>query len=113
MRRSHRRLPVPPTGEGGRVPRVTSVEVFRLSLPLVHAFQTSSHRKSHLEHILVRLTDADGAVGWGEIASPSDPYYCAETAESCRLTVERHLAPALLGADWDHPSDAGARWARI
>jgi O-succinylbenzoate synthase len=95
------------------VPRVTTIEAFRVSLPLVHAFQTSSHRKSHLEHILLRVAGADGAVGWGEIASPSDPYYCAETVDICRLTVERYLAPALLGRDWDHPSEVRELWARV
>jgi o-succinylbenzoate synthase len=95
------------------MPRVTTVEAFLVSMPLVRAFQTSSHRKSHLEHILLRVGDTDGAVGWGEIASPSDPYYCAETVDSCRLTVERYLAPALLGAEWDHPSQVGALWARV
>ncbi|WP_329234392.1 o-succinylbenzoate synthase [Actinoallomurus sp. NBC_01490] len=95
------------------MPRVTTVEAFRLSLPLVHAFQTSSHRKTHLEHILVRVADADGAVGWGEIASPSDPYYCSETVDICRLTLQRYLAPALRGADWDHPVQVGALWKRI
>jgi len=95
------------------VPRVTTVEAFRVSLPLVHAFQTSSHRKSHLEHILVRVEDEDGAVGWGEIASPTDPYYSAETVDICWLTLQRYLAPALLGASWDHPVEVGARWARV
>jgi o-succinylbenzoate synthase len=95
------------------VPRVTTVEAFRVSLPLVHAFQTSSHRKTHLEHILVRVGDEDGAAGWGEIASPSDPYYCAETVDICWLTLERHLAPVLSGAAWDHPAEVGALWARI
>ena len=95
------------------MPRVTEIEAFRLSLPLVHAFQTSSHRKSHLEHILLRVRDEDGAVGWGEVASPSDPYYSAETVDICRLTLRRYLAPALRGASWDHPVEVGARWARI
>ncbi|GLY76465.1 o-succinylbenzoate synthase [Actinoallomurus iriomotensis] len=95
------------------MPRVTTVEAFRLSLPLVHAFQTSSHRKTHLEHILVRVADADGAVGWGEIASPSDPYYCSETVDICWLTLQRYLAPALRGADWDHPAQVRALWKRV
>lgn len=95
------------------MPRVIRVEAFRVSLPLVHAFQTSSHRKSRLEHILLRVADEDGGVGWGEIASPSDPYYCAETVDGCRLIVERYLAPALLGAEWDHPSQVGALWAKV
>lgn len=95
------------------MPAVASVEAFRLSLPLVHSFQTSSHRKSHLEHILVRVTGEDGTAGWGEIASPSDPYYCPETVDTCWAVLRRYLAPALVGARWDHPSEAGRVWARV
>jgi o-succinylbenzoate synthase len=95
------------------VPRVAAFEAFRVSLPLVHAFQTSSHRKSRLEHILVRVRDEDGATGWGEIASPSDPYYTAETSDICWLMTERYLAPALLGAAWEHPAEVGRLWERI
>lgn len=95
------------------MPTVAAVEAFRVSLPLVHTFQTSSHRKSHLEHIVVRVTDADGAEGWGEIASPSDPYFCPETVETCWMMLRRYLAPALIGASWDDPSEAGRAWARI
>jgi O-succinylbenzoate synthase len=95
------------------MPRVAGFEAFRVSLPLVHAFQTSSHRKSRLEHILVRVRDEDGATGWGEIASPSDPYYSAETADICWLMAERYLAPALLGVAWEHPAEVAALWARI
>jgi O-succinylbenzoate synthase len=95
------------------VTRVSRIEAFRVSLPLVHEFQTSSHRKSHLEHILVRAEAADGAVGWGEIASPSDPYYCSETVDECWWMLERYLGPALLGVEWDDPAAVGERWARI
>lgn len=95
------------------MPKVSKIEAFRLSLPLVRAFQTSSHRKAYLEHILIRAQDGDGTVGWGEIASPSDPYYCPETVEDCLLMVDRYLAPVLLEADWEHPTDVGAAWARI
>lgn len=93
--------------------RIHTVEAFRVSLPLVHSFQTSSHRKTHLEHIVVRITDADGAVGWGEIASPSDPYYCPETVDTCLLVLRRYLAPALLDGEWGHPAQAGDVWARV
>ncbi len=93
--------------------RVTRFEAFRVSLPLVHAFETSSHRKSHLEHILIRVESPCGAVGWGEIASPTDPYYCPETVDDCWTTVERYLAPALLGCEWEHPSDVPELWSEI
>lgn len=83
---------------------IDRVELRRVRLPLVHRFRTSSHAKRELEHILVTLTDADGAVGWGEIASPSGPFYSAETVESCWAVARSFLAPMLLETAWEHPS---------
>ncbi len=86
--------------------RVERIDLYQVSLPLVHEFETSSHRKGRIEHILVRLTDEDQRTGWGECASPSDPYYCGESVDTCWLMLSRYLAPALLGARWETPEDA-------
>ncbi|MGE3820818.1 MAG: o-succinylbenzoate synthase [Isosphaeraceae bacterium] len=68
-------------------------------LPLVRTFRTSSSTKSHLDHILVRV-ESEGIAGWGECASPSDPYYCPETVETCWHLLQDFLAPAVLGHEW-------------
>ncbi|TQM10721.1 o-succinylbenzoate synthase [Pseudonocardia kunmingensis] len=93
--------------------RVDRVELLAVRLPLVREFETSSHRKSYLEHVLVRVQDADGAVGWGEIASPSGPFFAAETVETCWAIASAHLVPALLGGEWEHPAQAAALWSRV
>ncbi|TDD70982.1 o-succinylbenzoate synthase [Jiangella aurantiaca] len=93
--------------------RVTHASLHLVRLPLVHRFRTSSHAKDHLDHILVRLTDASGAVGWGEIASPTDPFYSPETVDTCWLVAERYLLPSLVGAHWDDPAEVGGLWARV
>jgi O-succinylbenzoate synthase len=93
--------------------RVERVELLQVRLPLVREFETSSHRKSYLEHVLVRVEDTDGAVGWGEIASPSGPFYAPETVETCWSIATGHLVPRLLGATWDHPAHAPALWAAV
>ena len=49
--------------------RIERLRIFEVRLHLVHSFQTSSHRKSGLTHLLVAATDTDGRTGWGEIAS--------------------------------------------
>lgn len=92
---------------------MSRIEAFRISLPLVHSFATSSHRKSFLEHILLRLETGDGVVGWGEIASPSDPYYCPETVDTCWFMLRHYLGPALLNHSWEHPEEAAHAWQRI
>ncbi|MBL7259505.1 o-succinylbenzoate synthase [Paractinoplanes lichenicola] len=93
--------------------RIQSIEMFRVRLPLVHEFTTSSHAKRSLEHILVALTATDGTVGWGEIASPSGPFYSAETVESCWAVARDHLAPIVLRTDWDHPATLAAALAKV
>lgn len=92
---------------------VEQVDLYLVKLPLVRPFTTSSHTKDHLEHIIVRVRTADGAEGWGECASPSDPYYCAETVETCWHILRDFLAPALVGAAWEHPSAVGSLWAKV
>ncbi|MBM7832628.1 o-succinylbenzoate synthase [Agromyces cerinus] len=93
--------------------RVTRIELFQVSLPLVHGFQTSSHRKTGLEHILVRFTDDTGATGWGEIASPSDPYFTAENTETAWSIATSYLVPLVIDTEWQHPSEVDALWRKI
>jgi o-succinylbenzoate synthase len=93
--------------------RVHRIELLQVRLPLVRRFETSSHRKSYLEHVLVRVEDAAGAVGWGEIASPSGPFYAAETVDTCWTIATAHLVPLLLGAGWEHPAQVPALWGRV
>src|SRR5271170_3699620 len=79
--------------------RIEQINLKIVRLPLVRPFQTSSSRKAHLDHILVQVV-ADGVVGWGECASPSDPYYCPETTETCWHILRDFLAPLVLGREW-------------
>jgi o-succinylbenzoate synthase len=90
-----------------------SAEMVLVRLPLVRPFTTSSHTKDHLDHILIRVRDQDGAEGWGECASPSDPYYCSETTETSWHILRDYVIPGLLGIPWDHPSEAARTWAKV
>lgn len=92
---------------------IERVELVVVRLPLVHEFETSSHRKNHLDHILVRVVTGDGAEGWGECASPSDPYYCGETVTTCLATLGGYLAPMLVGATWAYPDDVAGLLRRV
>ncbi|MDI6097098.1 o-succinylbenzoate synthase [Actinoplanes sp. NEAU-A12] len=92
---------------------IEHVELRRVRLPLVRRFQTSSHAKRELEHIIVTLTGAGGEVGWGEIASPSGPFYSAETVQSCWAVARDHLAPIVRRTRWEHPSELAAAMATV
>ena len=93
--------------------RIASVTLRRVRLPLVRRMQTSSHAKTYLEHILVELTTTGGATGWGEIASPSGPFYGPETVESCWAVARDHLAPLVLARDWADPAGFAALLGRV
>jgi O-succinylbenzoate synthase len=79
--------------------RVEQIELRIVRLPLVRPFLTSSSRKEFLDHVLVRI-EAGGVTGWGECASPSDPFYCPETTETCWHILRDFLAPMVLGREW-------------
>jgi len=93
--------------------RIDRVRLFEVNLPLVHSFETSSHRKTGLTHVLVEVTDAEGRVGWGEIASPADPFYGPETTTTAWTIAERYLVPAVIGPSWDAPEQLEDAWRRI
>jgi O-succinylbenzoate synthase len=80
--------------------QIDQIDLSLVRLPLVRPFQTSSSRKVHLDHILVRALTSDGGIGWGECASPSDPFYCPETVETCWHILRDFLAPMVLGRQW-------------
>src|SRR5271165_5343903 len=92
--------------------RIEQVELRIVRLPLVRPFQTSSSRKDHLDHILVRVA-AEGAVGWGECASPSEPFYCPETTETCWHLLRDFLAPLVLGRNWSTIDEMAAFYGRV
>src|SRR5690554_5714079 len=50
---------------------------------------------SQREHVIVRLTNADGVCGYGE-ASPLT-FFTGETAETTQFAVEHFLGPMILG----------------
>jgi O-succinylbenzoate synthase len=79
--------------------KIERIDLKLVRLPLVRTFRTSSSTKDHLDHILVRV-EADGLVGWGECACPSDPYYCPETSETCWHLQKDFLGPRVLGRGW-------------
>jgi O-succinylbenzoate synthase len=90
-----------------------TAELFLVQLPLVRPFTTSSHTKSSLDHILIRVRDQDGGEGWGECASASDPYYCSETSKTSWHILVDFLLPSVLGVAWSHPDEASATWAKV
>ncbi|OXM61111.1 mandelate racemase/muconate lactonizing enzyme family protein [Amycolatopsis vastitatis] len=82
---------------------IDRVETFAVALPTVRSFGVSGGSIAVAGRpslrILVKVS-ADGVAGWGE-ATPI-PAWTYETAESIVTTIDRYLAPAILGRPcWD------------
>ncbi|WP_157002300.1 o-succinylbenzoate synthase [Agromyces laixinhei] len=78
-------------------PRIEAIELHRIEVPLVRAFETSFGRETVREALLVRVR-TDAGDGWGECVAGRDPFYSAEYVDGAASVVERYLAPALLDA---------------
>ena len=84
-----------------------------VTLPLKAAFTTSSHAKSELTHIIVRVVDEDGVTGYGEVACETAPFYGPETATTCWHVLREFLAPTVLHVDLDDPRDLAGLLGRF
>lgn len=92
--------------------QIECAELRIVRLPMVRAFATSSSRKAEQAHVLVRLS-AEGLVGWGECASPSDPYYCEETTETCWHILKDFLLPMVVGRRLESIEELTARYRKL
>lgn len=84
---------------------ITSVELREIRLPLIHFFETSFGRTTERRILLVRVTDTDGATGWGECTVGEGPFYCDEWTETAWPTIKTFLAPMVVGKEIDTAAD--------
>ncbi|MCZ7437747.1 hypothetical protein O7598_15170 [Micromonospora sp. WMMC241] len=82
---------------------VDRVETYAVALPTIRSFGVSGGAVAVAGTPSIRVltkVSADGITGWGE-ATPI-PAWTYETAESIVTTIDRYLAPAILGRPaWD------------
>jgi O-succinylbenzoate synthase len=92
--------------------QIERVDLMIVKMKLARPFATSSSHKDHLEHILVKAF-ADGLVGWGECASPSGPYYCEETTQTCWHILKDFLIPSILGRPWGEIEELTGMYKKV
>jgi O-succinylbenzoate synthase len=94
--------------------QITRIELIEINLPLVHFFETSFGRTYERRIILVRVGDADGGEGWGEITCGEGPGYSDEWTDSAWVTAEKILAPMVVGKEVENAAGIWdlMKWAR-
>lgn len=81
---------------------IQSIELREIRLPLVHFFETSFGRTTERRIVLARVTDTDGAEGWGECTAGEGPFYSNEWTDTCWSTLHEFLAPMVAGKSFDN-----------
>lgn len=74
--------------------QIAKMETFAISVPLKSPVKMASVVISTADNLIVRITDQDGNVGWGEGASA--PTMTGETPESM-VAAAKHMMPDLVG----------------
>ncbi|MDP6875935.1 MAG: enolase C-terminal domain-like protein [Alphaproteobacteria bacterium] len=81
--------------------KIKSIDLFPIVMPLKAVLTLPRGASRTLaegkQNILVRITDEDGDIGWGE-AGPSRRW-SAETTQSCYTSIKHYLAPAVMWRD--------------
>jgi O-succinylbenzoate synthase len=93
--------------------RISSIDLTEINLPLVHFFETSFGRTYERRIILVKVTDSDGAAGWGEITCGESPGYSSEWTDSAWVTAEKILAPMVVGREVESAADVWGLMKRV
>jgi L-alanine-DL-glutamate epimerase-like enolase superfamily enzyme len=86
--------------------KIARIETFAVTYPTVGRFkffEGPDGRPTGRQSVLVKITADDGSVGWGQSVPINKWSY--ETLETVQTTIERYLAPVLVGKD---PFDAAA-----
>src|SRR5688572_18296862 len=80
--------------------RISSIETFVVRYPTTgqfRFFQSDRGQRATRATVVVKITDDEGHVGWGQ-SVPSHTW-SYETQETVQTTVDRYLGPALIGLD--------------
>ena len=79
--------------------KIKTIELIEIKLPLVHFFETSFGRTYERRIILTHVEDNAGNEGWGEVTCGETPSYCEEWTDSAWVTIEKILAPMVVGKE--------------
>lgn len=76
---------------------IKNIEVRLLRLPLITKFVTGFGTIDYKESVLVKITDNDGVIGWGEASALSFPNYSQETSATTFLGLKEYILPLIIG----------------
>ncbi|MBS0339911.1 MAG: mandelate racemase [Proteobacteria bacterium] len=96
------------------MPTIKAIETMLVQLPTRREHKWTGLTESIGRYLLVRLTDSDGRVGWGEAPALKDwggefGRYFGESASIAQLVIQKYLSPALAGVELGNFAEMHAR----
>ncbi len=77
--------------------KIVAAEAIPVRIPLLHPFTIALGTLTHSNHVLVRMKDDKGRVGWGECTTFHSVY--GYDQKSLYNVLTSHLIPAVIGYD--------------
>ncbi|MFD4703261.1 o-succinylbenzoate synthase [Gottfriedia sp. NPDC058432] len=84
---------------------ISQIELLLIEQPLKIPFKTSYGTYEKRESIIVKILDANGICGYGEVVAFSEPWYTEETIQTALHTLNDFFIPILLNKQFSHPSE--------
>ena len=81
--------------------RIAEIEAFAIAVPLTAPIKMSGITIATCDNLIVKITDSDGKVGWGEASSA--PTMTGETAEG-QVAAIKFMTPRLVGTEIEDTS---------
>jgi O-succinylbenzoate synthase len=75
--------------------KLKTLELVEIGLPLKAPFETSFGTTHQRRILIVRVMDADGAVGYGECTAPEAPFFNHEFIETAWIVIAKFIAPMI------------------
>ncbi|MFK7810640.1 MAG: enolase C-terminal domain-like protein [Saprospiraceae bacterium] len=76
---------------------LAQLDLFLIDLPQVGSFRSGIGVRNSREALIVKWTDREGRVGYGECACRPDPFYSGEYRDAAADVIQRFIAPFLKG----------------
>jgi muconate cycloisomerase len=104
--------------KGVLLPTIKSVETLIVQLPTRREHKWAGLTEVIGRYVMVRMTDSDGRVGWGEAPALKDwggefGRYFGESALITRSVIDTYLAPAVIGLELGNFAELHARMDAI
>lgn len=84
---------------------IKKIELFHIEIPLNFTFKTSQATIKNRETIIIKITDKDNIVGYGEVVAFNEPFYTNETLVDSKIVLVNKFIPRLINNNIRHPFD--------